>query len=264
MNGWFLRTASLLIVVSLLGACTTQTVRDDETSGGATGQLGSPLVGPSPADVYIDLSGAYLQDGNVTEAFKNARKAVIVDPSSSNAYLMQALVYRRLGEEAEAQQSFRQAIKLDPRNPAALNAYGTFLCDREAFAEADGYFRRALSNPLYNTPWLALHNAGWCLEQSGDSDAAETNYRGALQANPMFAPSLLGMARLSYQQTSYMSARAYLQRYAEVARHTPESLWLGIRTENQLGDKDQMASYGLKLRARFPDSEEAKYLQAIE
>jgi type IV pilus assembly protein PilF len=117
MNGWFLRTASLLIVVSLLGACTTQTVRDDETSGGATGQLGSPLVGPSPADVYIDLSGAYLQDGNVTEAFKNARKAVIVDPSSSNAYLMQALVYRRLGEEAEAQQSFRQAIKLDPRNP---------------------------------------------------------------------------------------------------------------------------------------------------
>ena len=59
-------------------------------------------------------------------------------------------------------------------------------------------------------------------------------------------------------------ARAYLQRYAEVAQHTAESLWLGVRTENQLGDKDQMASYGLKLRAKFPDSEQAKYLQTIE
>ena len=102
MKGWFVRTATLLILSILLGACTTQSVRDAESSGGATGQLGSPLVGPSPADVYIDLSAAYLQEGNVTEAFKNAKKAVIVDPGSSNAFLMQALVYRRLGEDAEA------------------------------------------------------------------------------------------------------------------------------------------------------------------
>ena len=60
------------------------------------------------------------------------------------------------------------------------------------------------------------------------------------------------------------AARAYLQRYADVAAHTPESLWLGVRTENQLGDDDQMATYRLKLRAKFPDSDEAKYLESIE
>jgi type IV pilus assembly protein PilF len=252
------------VVLIGLAACAQQPLRDSTAGGEATGQLGSPLVQPSPADVYIDLSGAYLREENYTEAFKNAKKAVLVDPESSNAYLMQALVYRRLGEDGEAEKSFKRSIRLDPRNPAALNAYGTFLCGRDAFQEADGYFRRALNNPLYNTPWLALHNAGRCLERAGDEDSAERDYREALQANPMFAPSLLGMARISYEQTNYLSARAYLQRYAEVAQHTPESLWLGVRTENQLGDRDQMASYGLKLRAKFPDSQQAKYLQSIE
>lgn len=264
MKARFYRAGLLCIMLLSLVACQQQAVRDQAPEGEATGQLGSPLVGQSPADVYIELSAAYLQEDNLTESFKNAKKAVIVDPKSSNAFYMQALVYQRLGQLEDADESFRRAIELDPRNPVALNAYGSFLCEQQRFEDADGYFRRALGNPLYATPWLASHNAGWCREQSGDESGAESDYRAALRSNPRFAPSLLGMARISYEQTSYMSARAYLQRFAEVARHTPESLWLGFRTENQLGDKDQMASYGLKLRSLYPDSEQAQYLRAIE
>ena len=194
----------------------------------------------------------------------NAKKAVIVDPKSSNAHYIQALVYQSLNESDSADASYRKAISLDPRNPSALNAYGLFLCDRKQYDEADGYFRRALRNPLYATPWMASHNAGHCAESAGDLESAERDYRAALQANPRFAPSLLSMAEISYKTTYYLSARGYLQRYAEVAPHTAESLWLGVQTENQLGDKDQMASYGLKLKNRFPDSEQAKYLRTIE
>ena len=264
MRKAMIRLFVALLAIVTLSACQQQGVRDAPPSGEVTGQLGSPMAGPSPADVYIDLSGAYMQEGNMTEAFKNAKKAVIVDPKSSNAHYMQALVYQRLGEAAEARASFDRAIQLDPRNPVALNALGSFLCEQGQFEEADPYFRRALDNPLYNTPWLASHNAGRCRERAGDIAGAETDYRAALQVNPRFAPSLLGMARMSYEATNYLSARAYLQRYSEVARQTAESLWLGIRTENQLGDADQMASYALKLKARFPDSEQAQYLKSIE
>jgi type IV pilus assembly protein PilF len=253
----------LAIGLSVAG-CTKQSLKDDAGDADATGNIGSPLVGPSPADVYIDLSGAYLREGRLTEAFMNAKKAVIVDPRSSNAHYMLALVYQRLGELGPADASYRKAVSLDPRNPAALNAYGLFLCERKDYAEADGYFRRAVQNPLYGTRWIALHNAGACKEAAGDREAAERDYRAALTANPRFAPSLLSMAEISYETTYYLSARAYLQRYAEVAPHTAQSLWLGVQTENQLGDKDQMASYGLKLRNLFPDSEQAKYLQSIE
>jgi type IV pilus assembly protein PilF len=265
MRPVWVRLSAVLVLAFVLAACQQRTVRPSEPGeGGATGNLGSPLVGPSPADVYIELSGAYLQENNLNEAFKNARKAVIVDPRSSNAQYMLALVHQRLGQTDEADASFRKAIALDPRNPVALNAYGSFLCSRQKYDEADGYFRRALKNPLYSTPWLASHNAGSCREIAGDAAQAERDYRAALRANPRFAPSLLSMAEISFDSGNFLSARAYLQRYAEVAPHNAESLWLGVRTENQLGDKDQMASYGLKLRSRFPDSEQAKFLQSIE
>jgi type IV pilus assembly protein PilF len=247
----------------LLVGCSTQS--GVKTGGeGATGNLGSPTRQESPADVYIELSAAYLRDRNFQEAYLNAKKAVMVDSSSSNAHFMLALVHQQLGQLDQAEKAYRKAISLDPRNPTALNAYGSFLCEQKRYADADGYFRRALDNPLYNTPWLAWHNAGSCREMAGDPQGAENDYRNALQSNPRFGPSLLGMAKASFEQGNYLSARAYLQRYAEVSPHTAESLWLGVRTENQLGDKDQMASYGLKLKSRFPDSHEAKFLQSID
>lgn len=255
----------LLAVVGLvvpLGGC-QQSVRGGDGKD-ATGNLGSPLVQRSPADVYIELSAAYLRENQLEEALKNAKKAVLVDSSSSNAHYMLALVQQRLGQMDAAAKAYRKSVALDPRNPVALNAYGSFLCARGEYADADSKFRQALNNPLYNTPWLAWHNAGSCKERTGDNVAAERDYRGALQLNPRFAPSLLAMARVSVNDGNYMSARAYLQRYAEVADHTAESLWLGVRTENQLGDSDQMATYRLKLRAKFPDSDEAKYLESIE
>ena len=46
-------------LVSLTG-CEQQNVRDGSGEG-ATGNLGSPLVRRSPADIYIELSAAYLK-----------------------------------------------------------------------------------------------------------------------------------------------------------------------------------------------------------
>jgi type IV pilus assembly protein PilF len=252
----------LLAAIGLVG-CNPQGVRNGSDTD-ATGQLGSPLAVQSPADVYIELSGAYLQEGRLDEALRNAKKAILVDPSSSNAQYIYALVQQQLGQIENAGEAYRKAVSLDPRNPDALNAYGLYLCSKQRYDEADAQFRRALTNPLYKTPWLALHNAGHCLQQADRVADAETDYRAALQRNPRFAPSLLAMSQLSFDQGIYLSARAYLQRYTEMAPHTAESLWLGIRTENQLGNRRQMASYQQELRRRFPDSEEAKYLQSIE
>ena len=248
--------ATVIAAILLLAGCESTSVRDD----GATGELGRPDQG-SPADIYIDLSAAYLREGQFNEAYKNALKAVASDDQSSNAHYVLALVQQRLGQLESADAAYRKAISVDPRNPVALNAYGTFLCEQQRYDEADSYFRRALANPLYSTPWLALHNAGHCQEQAGQVNAAEIDYREALQRNPGYAPSLKSMARLSFAEGSYLSARAYLQRYAEVAPHNAETLWLGIRTERQLGDSRQVARYAGQLRRAFPDSHEAKLLR---
>jgi type IV pilus assembly protein PilF len=41
---------------------------------------------------------------------------------------------------------------------------------------------------------------------------------------------------------------------------TPETLWLGIRIESILGDKDAEASYALLLRQKYPNSDQTKAL----
>ncbi|RMG37439.1 MAG: type IV pilus biogenesis/stability protein PilW [Gammaproteobacteria bacterium] len=252
----------LLVVCGLfLAACQSDGVRPEGAgSEDATGQLGAVRPGPSPADVYVQLGTAYLADGKLTEALKNARKAVMADPRLPAAFTLLGIVHQRLGQTGPAGEAFRKAVQLGPHDPYALNAMGTYLCGEGQYDEADAYFRRALENPLYQTPWVALYNAGSCAEKAGRMTQAETDYRAALRKNPRFAPALLRMAHISFDQDKFLSARAYLERYAAVAPHTADSLWLGVRTEKQLGDMDQMANYAIKLRARFPDSEQARFL----
>ena len=69
------------------------------------------------------------------------------------------------------------------------------------------------------------------------------------------------MAKLSYANGNYLSARAFLQRYLEIANQTPASLWLGIQIEQKLGDKNTLSSYALLLKNNFPDSREAGLLK---
>ncbi len=260
-----IRGAAALFLVFLLAACQTLEVAPDGgASGDNTGDLGTPLRRPSPADVYVELGGAYLAEGKVGEALKNARKAVLADPRHAGAYTLLGVVHQRLGQMAPAGEAFKKAVTLAPHDPYALNAMGSWLCAQQRYDEADSYFRRALKNPLYPTPWIASYNAGSCAEKRGDVAQAEKDYRAALSANPRFAPALLRMAFITFEQERFLSSRAYLQRYAAVAPHTAESLWLGVRTEKRLGDKDQMASYAMKLRARFPDSEQARFLETLQ
>lgn len=258
------RGGLLLGLVFGLAACQSNSVRTGDLQGDNTGELGSPMKRDSAAVIYVDLGTAYLQEGNLTEAFKNARKAVIIDPDLASAHNLLGVVQQRLGQRVQAEEHLRRAVSLEPHNPYALNALGSFVCQNGEYTEADTFFQRALANPLYPTPWVAAYNAGQCAERSGAMEKAEAKYRKALNGNPRFAPALLRMAQISFDTDNYLSARAYLQRYAQVARHTAESLWLGLRTEKQLGDKDQMASYSLKLRGQFPESEQAIFLKEAE
>jgi type IV pilus assembly protein PilF len=72
------------------------------------------------------------------------------------------------------------------------------------------------------------------------------------------------MAQLSFGNKNYLSARAHLQRYLAVSRHSPVSLWLGIKIEKKLGNKDALSSYAMSLRNNYPDSREAGFLLESE
>lgn len=245
MSTWY-NKLSAIVLASLLAACAPQGVREESIS--------------SPARLNVELGKAYIHEGDYKQAMTKLQRAVAQSPNYPEAHGTLAILHWRLGELDQAERAFREAISLDPKEPQFHNNYGVFLCERGRYEAAEEQFMQALANPLYETPEHAYTNAGLCALRAGNRDRAETHFRAALQRNPKFAPALLRMGEISYDKELYLQSRAYLQRYGEVAPPTAESLWLGVRAERKLGDRDAAASYALRLRSRFPDSEQTRAL----
>jgi len=171
-----------------------------------------------------------------------------------------ALVYDRMAMPDKAEQHYLKAIDLDPKNGSVYNNYGVFLCRVNRLKEADTYFMKAIQTPRYPTPERAYENAGACARRIPDLDKAEAYLRKALSRNARLPVALYNMAEISFARERFLSTRAYLERFAEVAKPTPESLWLGVRAERKLGNKQGAQQYAKLLQTNYPDSLQFKWL----
>lgn len=212
------------------------------------------------AVVNAQLGLGYLRSGQLDLAWERLNTALKADPDYATAHNGIALVYDRLNQPEKAEEHFKRAIELDPDDSAAQTNYGVFLCERGRFEEGEKNFLKAVDNPLYGKPAMAYTNAGTCKLRADEPAAAEKYFREALRADPRFGVALLNMADLSFNNGQYLAARGYMQRYEEVSKHNSRSLWLGIRIEEKLGDKDAVSSLAMLLKANYPDSRETQLL----
>ncbi len=242
----------ILILVITLGAC-SQMQRSKQNI--QTAQTTNDITATN-----LDLGIEYIKQGAYENALTNLEKAKQADPAYAPTYNMLGLLYQKLGDMDNAEKNFKHALSLNSNDSSTLNNYGSFLCQQNRLEEAEATFIAATANPLYDAPEIAITNAGICLHNNQQEAAAEKYFRQALQLNPQIPQALIKMCEISFKSPNYLSARAYLQRYQQVARHTPQSLWLGIQIEQVLGDKDAVSSYALSLKNNFPDSEEAALL----
>lgn len=243
---------TIAAICALQLACATVPDNQQELPpGGTANQL---------ASVNTQLGLGYLRNGQLDLALERLNTAVTADPNYATAHNGIALVYDRLNRPDKAEEHFKRAIALNPLDSAAQTNYGAFLCQRGRMDEGEKYFMMAVENPLYNKPAMAYTNAGTCKLQADDPVGAETYFRAALEADPRFSLALLNMAQVSYDGGNYLAARAYMQRFEEVSQHNPRSLWLGIRIEEKLGDKDAVSSFAMLLKANYPDSRETRKL----
>lgn len=212
------------------------------------------------ARAFTELASAYLARAQYKVALDELRKAITVDSRYGPAYNLYGLIYMELAEDKLAEENFRRAIELDRSDSEARNNYGWFLCTRDRFDEGLEQFTVALRNPLYAHPERAMANAGVCAERKGDLALAEANLQRSLKLQPDNPNTLIKLAGLNFRQGRLTETQRLLSRHAELAPPTAESLWLGVRLERKLGDRAQEAAYGLQLRKRFPDSNEARLL----
>lgn len=200
------------------------------------------------------LGGDYFRKGQMEQAREKLERAVEQDPDNADAHATLALVYVRLGETSEAKRQYKKALALNGDDPSLKNNYGTFLCEQNDVKQAEDLFLEAARDRHYGTPEVALTNAGICLHKTADATLAEGYFREALQANPEYAQALSQMALLSYEKGDYLRARAFIQRFERVGRHSAETLRIAAQTEAELGDRTSAARYEHRLKKEFPDA----------
>ncbi|MCF6281994.1 MAG: type IV pilus biogenesis/stability protein PilW [Candidatus Polarisedimenticolaceae bacterium] len=218
----------------------------------------------SPADIYVKLGVAYMQERQYGTAMKKLRRGLELDPNNADIHNVMALLYDQLNDIEKASSYFNSAVSLSPKDPYIRNARATHYCKLEQYAEADADFNVALANPIYSTPWVAMTNAGLCALRQDDAVKAEIYFRRALSGNAKYFIALEQMLKLNWQQKSYPSARAYLNRYLAVQQPSAALLWLAIRIEGELKNREAMEGYKRQLLELFPDAPEVLQMRGME
>ncbi len=212
------------------------------------------------AQANLQLGIAYMQNNQFDKALFKLERALQARDDYAPVYNALGLLYRKMGQDDRAEEHFRHALRLDPADSSILNNYGLFLCENDRYAEAEEQFLNSANNPLYQTPEIALTNAGTCAMENRDIARAEEFFISALNWNVNIAPALIQMAEISHARGDDYEARKYLERFKNISAHTPKSLLLGVQIEQELGNLDGASSYALLLKNRYPDTEEAAQL----
>jgi len=259
-NTWVKRPlilVSFLCLTFVLNGCQTMnplsTRSDKIKSSDITGSLGEEER-VSKGDIYVKMSAEYFRQGNLVSALRNNKKALAIDNENGQAHNLMAVIYQRLGDNNLAEQHFKKALMLLNGDSYIHNSYGAFLCQQERYGAADEQFTKALKNPLYRTPEVALTNAGNCAMRQTNYSRAESLLRRSLKFDNKLPRTLVLMSEVMLELKDALSARRYLLRYHRIVGETDKSLWLAVRIAKGLGDRDATAVFTAKLRESFPDS----------
>jgi type IV pilus assembly protein PilF len=238
-----LRLTALILVVALAACSSTSEKSGDQNR--------------KAAETNTALGRQYMERGDYEIALEKLKRAIAYDKTYAPAHTMLAILYETIGDPAAAGAAYRKALQYDPTDGDVNNNYGAYLCGTGKRREALPYFETAVRDPFYDTPEIALSNAGSCALAAGDLDKAETFLRQSLEYDDKLGAALLPMAEVSYKQRSYLRARGFLQRFEAVSPVTEESLSLGYAIESKLGDEASAKRYRLELLERGPGATRA-------
>ena len=240
------RLIAMFLSLALLAACSTTSDNSQAFKS---------------AKVHTELAGLYYQRAQLGIALDELSQALKADSSYAPAYNVRGLVNMALREDKDAEEDFKRSLSLDDTNSDAHNNYGWFLCQHDRAKEAIPQFMAALKNPLYTTPGLAYLNAGLCSRKAGNNKDAEDFLQKALQVQPESTQVLFALADLNFSNADYFSAKKYFSDLSQKTDNlTAEQLWLGVRINRKIGDRNTEASYAMQLRNRFPDALETQML----
>ncbi len=219
----------------------------------------SPAV---TAATNVQLAIEYMKLGKLANARDFMEQALSEDPGNPNVQMTAGLVYERLNDMPKADRAYSAMYRLGKGDPNIQNTYAGYLCRTGKAVAGEKLFDQVARNPLYQTPEMALVNAGVCVRGTGDVVDAERYFTRALAIRPNLPEAMLQLGNIAFDRGDVAQAREIVQRYLAVNAATSEVLWLGFRAERKLGDATAAAAYARRVQTEFPNSEQAQMMRS--
>jgi type IV pilus assembly protein PilF len=219
----------------------------------------SPAVS---AATNMQLAIEYMKLGKLADSRDCMERALSEDPGHPDVQMTAGLVYERLNEMSKAERAYSTGYRLGKGDPNIQNTYAGFLCRTGKAVAGEKLFAEVARNPLYQTPEVALVNAGVCVRGTGDVVDAERYFNRALAVRPNLPEAMVQLGNIAFDRGDAAPARDLVQRYLAANPPTPEVLWLGFRAERKLGDNTAAAAYARRVQTEFPNSEQAQMMRA--
>jgi type IV pilus assembly protein PilF len=262
------RSKRLVVMAVALGAwlatgCMTTTEINGQQVAVSQGTSPPPTEAEARkrATIRLQLAATYYQKGQFAVATEEAQRALKIDPAYGEAYGLMGLINMDLGRPGDAESSFQKALQLDGSNPEILNNYGWFLCHSGRERESIDYFRRAADSKLYETPAMAMQNAGLCMLRVKDTKEAEGFFKRSFELDASNPVTKFQLARLYLSTRQFDRAKFYYGLLPRGLDANADVLWLGLRIAHAEGDVRTAQQLANDLRRRFPDSREADALR---
>jgi type IV pilus assembly protein PilF len=256
-----------------IGGCLTVLVTQGcAQSGGSsatqTSAGGADLVTESDetdarkrARLRIELATGYFEQGQTAVALDEIKQALAAEPAYAPAFNLRGLAYMRMREMPLAEESFRKAYALAPKDPGVAHNLGWLLCQQSRFAEAQPFFTDVLANPVYEGRAKTLLAQGVCEARAGKPVAAEASLNKAFELDAGNPVITFNLAQLMFNRGDLVRAQFHIRRLNNSELANAESLWLGIKVEQRLGNQAIVRQLGDQLKRRFAQSRQAGFFE---
>jgi type IV pilus assembly protein PilF len=259
---WFFCACLLVLALTGISGCASKM--------SAAGPAGSGVEVVTDSDepefrkrarIRLELAVGYFEQGQTTIALDELKQSMAADPNYAEAYSLRGLIYMRLNDFRISEESFRKSLTINPRDSNVMHNLGWLLCQQARYPEAEQLFSQALSNPQYGERAKTFRAQGLCQARAGLRAEAERSLLKSYEfdaGNPVTAYNL---ATLLFQRGDYVRAQFYLRRLNNTELANAESLWLGVRAERRMENREAMLQLAAQLLKRFPQSREASAYQ---
>ena len=219
MNG-LMKFSALGCLAALLAGCSIfgNSAEKVDEAPQTTTQANSENPLRYRARVHTELGANYFQRGQMAVALEELNEAIRLDAKYGVAHSILGLVYADLGDLAKADASFLVAINVAPAEGEIRNNYGSYLCRQNRAKEGLEQFDVALRLPLYQTPNIALENAGNCALAASLIRPAEGYFARLVQIQPLNSRGYQGLAAIALKTSRFDEVRRQVRMGLKIGR----------------------------------------------